>query len=80
MLKYLENENIFKEDHADAIKENEEKVNKWVKKWKREDKIGEEEIDYIKCGNTNHAKAYANIKTHKQGWPYCYIISRKGQT
>ena len=36
------------------------------------------EIDYIKCGNTNHAKGYANIKTHKQGWPYCYIISCRG--
>ena len=36
MLKYLENENIFKEDQADVIKENEEKVNKWVKKWEGE--------------------------------------------
>ena len=78
MLKYLENKNIFEDDQTDSIKENEEKVNKWVKKWEREDQIGEVEIDYTNCCDTNHAKAYANIKTHKQGWPYRYIISCRG--
>ena len=67
MLKYVENENIFKEDQADTIKENEEKVNKWVKKWERKDQIGEEEIDYINCGNTNHCKSICKHQDTQTG-------------
>ena len=46
-----------------------------MKKWGREHQLSSEEIDYIACSNPKHAKAYTNIKTHKQGWPYRFIIS-----
>ena len=48
-----------------------------MKKWGRKDQLSSEEIDHIACSNTKHAKAYANIKTHKQGWLYRFITSSR---
>ncbi len=35
MMNYLENKSIFREDRQDQSEENENKVNNWVKKWKK---------------------------------------------
>ena len=37
--------------------------------------MGGEEVEWILSSRARPAKAYANIKTHKEGWPYRYIIS-----
>ena len=75
MLQSLADISVFREDWEDQSRENEEKVNNWVTKWEREEKIGTEEAEYIICGNTKPAKVYANNKTHKKTWPYRYIVS-----
>ena len=43
-----------------------------------EESIGEEELSWITCSDTRLGKTYANIKTHKDQWPYRYIISSIG--
>ena len=51
---------------------NEKKVNDWVRKWENQEQLGGEEAEWIISSKTKPAKVYANIKTHKEGWPYRY--------
>ena len=69
MLNYPEDVSIFKEEDESPLEMNQQKVNQWVEKWYREKNIGEEEYEWILCGNTRLGKAYANIKIHKEHWP-----------
>lgn len=75
MLEYLEDISIFKENEEEQTETNEKRVNNWVKKWDRREQLGSEETEWIACAKTRPAKVYANIKTHKDTWPYRYIIS-----
>ena len=75
MLNYLEDVSIFQENHEDQCQVNEKKVNDWVRKWENQEQLGGEEAEWILSSKTKPAKVYANIKTHKEGWPYRYIIS-----
>ena len=52
MLNYLEDTNIFREDHEDQCEINERKVNNWVNKWQRKEQLGEEEGNWILCSKT----------------------------
>ena len=54
------------------------KINEWAQKWYTEENIGEEELSWITCSDPRSGKTYANIKTHKDQWPYRYIISSIG--
>ena len=45
------------------------------KKWERREQLGTEEVVWISDVRSLPAKVYANIKTHKDGWPYRYIVS-----
>ena len=74
MLKYLEDKSIFREDQEDQSQTNIEKVHKWVKTWERREQLGTEEVEWISDVRSLPAKVYANIKTHKDGWPYRYIV------
>ena len=60
------------------LEENEWKVNEWAQKWCTEENIGEEELSWLTCSDTRLGRTYANIKTHKDQWPYRYIISSIG--
>ena len=66
---------MFREDHEDHCEINEREVNDWLNKWQREEQLGEEEGNWILCSKTRPTKTYANIKAHKEKWPYRYIIS-----
>ena len=66
---------IFREDHEDQFEINERKVNDWLNKWQKEEQLGEEEKNRILCSKTRPTKTYVNIITHKENWPYRYIIS-----
>ena len=76
MLQYLEDKNIFREDKEEQSLINAQKLKNWVTKWQNKDEIGEEEANWISCFDTNKpAKVYADMKAHKTGWPYRFIIS-----
>ena len=78
MLNYLEDINVFKEETEDPSQRNMERVQKWAVKWNREEQIGEEEMDWIVSVTSKPGKVYGNIKTHKENWPYRYILSCNG--
>ena len=70
MLNYLEDVSIFQENDEDQCQANEKKVNDWVRKWENQEQLGGEEAEWILSSKTKPANAYANIKTHEEGWPY----------
>ena len=49
MPEYLENKNTFREDQQQVSKENEKRVNEWVKKWRRKDQLSSEELNRLHC-------------------------------
>ena len=75
MLDYLEDVSIFQDNDEDQCQENEKKVSDWVRKWENQEQLGGEEAEWILSSETRPAKACANIKTHKEEWPYRYIKS-----
>ena len=75
MLDYLEDVSIFQENGEDQCQANMKKVNDWVRKWEYQEQLGGEKAEWILTSKTRPAKAYANIKTDKEGWRYRYIIS-----
>ena len=40
--------------------------------------ISVEEEDWVKVNDPKPARLYANVKTHKDDWPYMFILSSKG--
>ena len=77
-LHYLEDISIFKEELENPSERNKGKVNEWARKWNLRKNIGEEEYEWITQSGLRPGKTYANIKTHKGGWPYRFIISSIG--
>ena len=51
---------------------------RWADGWKGEEVLSEDECLWIKAHNSKPATVYANIKTHKPGWPYRFIMSARG--
>ena len=78
MLSYLEDISIFKEELENPIERNKGRINEWARKWNLRENIGEEEYEWMTQSGLRPGKTYANIKTHKGGWPYRFIISSIG--
>ena len=78
MLNYLEDISIFKEELENPSERNKGRVNEWARAWNLRENIGEEEYEWITLSGLRPGKTYANIKTHKGGWPYRFIISGIG--
>ena len=78
MLSYFENLSIFQEETKDPSERNKARVVERARKWNFQEKIGDEELEWITISGVRPGKTYANIKTHKADWPYRYIISSIG--
>ena len=78
MLNYLEDISIFKEELENPSERNKGRVNEWAMKWNLRGNIVEEEYKWITQSVLRPRKTYANIKTHKGGWPYRFTISSIG--
>ena len=50
----------------------------WEEKWERNEVLSSEEANWVKTDNPKPAKLYANVKTHKNGWPFRFILSARG--
>ena len=61
MLKYLEDISIFKEESEDPGIRNLQRVQKWAEKWHREERISEEQMEWITLGNPKVSRVHANI-------------------
>ena len=62
----------------DQSEEHKEKVRQWATKWRKEEVISEEEKDWVIVNQPKPTRLYANIKTHKENWPYRFILSSRG--
>ena len=77
-LEYLQDGNTFRETDGDPNELISEQVARWADRWKGEEVLSEDECLWIKAHNPKPATVYANIKTHKPGWPYRFIMSARG--
>ena len=50
-------------------------VEQWADKWLERGETTQEEVDWVKTVSPKPGYIYANIKTHKKGWPYRFIMS-----
>ena len=71
---FIADRSTFSEDGKDLSQDNRDKVTQWASKWRKE-----EEEDWVKVNDPKPARLYANVKTHKDNWPYRFILSSKGQ-
>ena len=44
-------------------------LNQWEEKWLEVGDITQDEANWVKTPNAKPRYIYANIKTHKKGWP-----------
>ena len=75
---YVGDPSTFRSDEEDLSLEHENRVKKWVKKWEDKGWISEECSNWVEVDNPKPANLYANVKTHKENWPYRFIMSSRG--
>ena len=51
------------------------RVEQWADKWLERGNITQEEVDWVKTISPKPVYIHPNIKTHKKGWPYRFIMS-----
>ena len=69
-MKYLEDENTFRQEREDPSEKHAQIVIEWAEKWKEREAISTEVSDWVRVVNPKLALIYANVKTHKEKWPY----------
>ena len=75
---YLEDVSIFRRDVEDNTISNRRKVLAWCKKWKSRKVISGKEEEWIAIKDTSPGRIYGNVKAHKVGHPYRFILSGEG--
>ena len=50
----------------------------WAEKWERNEVLMNEEANCVRIDNPTPAKLYTNVRTHKNGWPFWFILSARG--
>ena len=75
---YVGDPSTFRSDEEDLSLEHGNRVKKWVKKWREKGFISEECSNWIEGDNPKPANLYVNVKTHKENWPYRFIMSSRG--
>ena len=75
---YVGDPSTFRSDKVDLSLEHENSVKKWAKKWGDKGFISEECGNWVEVDNPKPAHLYANVKTHKENWPYRFIMSSRG--
>ena len=74
---YVGDPSTFRSDEEDLSLEHGNRVKKWVKKWGDKGWISEECSNWVEVDNPKPANLYANLKTHKENWPYRFIMSSR---
>ena len=65
-------------DDKDLSAEHAGEVKRWAEKWESNEVLSSEEANWVRIDNPKPARLYANIKTHKNGWPFRFILSARG--
>ena len=78
-MKYLEDENTFRQEREDPSEKHVQICIEWAEKWKEREAISAEVSDWVRVVDPKPALIYANVFTHKKNWPYRYIMSARGK-
>ena len=76
--KYIGDKTTFRSDDKNLSAEHAVEVMRWAEKWERNDVFSSEEANWVRVDNPKPAELYANVKTHKNGWPFRFILSDRG--
>ena len=68
----------FRLDDKDLRAEHAVEVKDRAEKWKSNEVLSSEEANWVRIDNPKPARLYANIKAHKNGWPFRFILSARG--
>ena len=72
---YIRDINIFRSEDRDLSAEHAEEVMHWAEKLERNEVLSSEEANWVRTDNPKPARLYANVKIHKNGWPFRFILS-----
>ena len=75
---YIGDTTTFRSDDRDLSAEHAMKVKHWAEKWESNQVLSSEEANWVRIDNPKPARLYANIKTHKNRWPFRFILSARG--
>ena len=75
---YVGDPSTFRSDEVDLSLKHGNRVKKWVKKWEDKGFTSEECGNWTEVDNPKPANLYTNVKTHKENWPYRFIMSSRG--
>ena len=75
---YIGDTTTFRLDDRDLSAEHAGEVKRWAEKWEINEVLSSEEANWVRIDNPKPARLYANIKTHKNGWPFRFILSARG--
>ena len=75
---YIGDTTTFRLDDRDLSAEHAGEFKHWAEKWEGNEVLSNEEANWVRIDNPKPARLYANIKTHKNGWPCRFILSARG--
>ena len=71
---YIGDRSTFRQEIDNPTEKHKMLVKQWAEKWLEVGDITQDEADWVKTPNAKPGYIYANIKTHKKGWPYKFIM------
>ena len=74
---YVGDTTTFRSDGRDLSAEHAVEDKRWAEKWESNEVLSSEEASWVRIDNLRPARLYANIKTHKNGWPFRFILSAR---
>ena len=75
---YVGDKSTFRKEIENPTEKHKMLVNEWAEKWLEVGDITQDEADWVKTPNAKLGYIYANIKTHKKGWSYRFIMAANG--
>ena len=76
-MEYIGDNSTFVCNAVDPSVLNNQAVREWAQKWEERSFLDDEVRSWVTNDNPKPANLYANIKTHKDNWPYRFIMSAR---
>ena len=76
-MEHLGDNSTFVSNEVDPSVLNNQAVREWAQKWEEMGFLDDEVRSWVTNDNPKPANLYANIKTHKDNWPYRFIMSAR---
>ena len=76
-VEHIEDNSTFACNEVDPSVLNNQAVREWAQKWEERGFLDDEVQSWVTNDNPKPGNLYANIKTHKDNWPYRFIMSAR---